>query len=86
MEASKAEFQFSHPCILPMSQSSSLASGQEGEVDAQLLKTHAESGNYFSVLPLCQLKLHPTQAHLGAAELEEDGHDGGVLQDRCSRQ
>jgi hypothetical protein len=35
-------------------------------VDAQLQKTHAKSGN---------------QAPLGAAELEEDGHQGGVHQD-----
>ena len=55
--------------------------GQEWEVDAQLHKTHAKSGNHFSVLPLYLPRLHHTQAPLGAAELEEDGHEGGVHQD-----
>ena len=56
--------------------------GQEGEVDAQLHKTHAKSGNHFSVLPLYLPRLHHTQSLLGAAELEEDGHEGGVHQDQ----
>jgi hypothetical protein len=55
--------------------------GQEGEVDAQLHKTHAKSANHFIVLPLYLPRLHHTQAPLGAAELEEDWHEDGVHQD-----
>jgi hypothetical protein len=39
------------------------------------------SFNHFSVLPLYLPRLHHTQAPLGASEVEEDGHEGGVHQD-----